>query len=216
MAVTDESHKIKHHLDGLRGHAESCALTSPRMFIAAIHALVCFCCQGTLAAAKKKKVAAAKKAAKRKAKARRRRNKWVLHGSPAHNSGNHSLSTNVDTAHYYLRNMKLYRIRTILGRNAACMCFWSLAIGTSANIYFRACARCASLVRSGWKSITWLTLLSVAFIFSRLEREVFPFPCPESLIQLQLSYNGYLTYLMFAARNLPLDSSLKFSICCSS
>ena len=42
MAVTDESHKNKHHLDGLRGHAESCALTSPRMFTAAIHALVCF------------------------------------------------------------------------------------------------------------------------------------------------------------------------------
>ena len=110
--------------------------------------------------------------------------------------------------------MKLCRIRTILGRNAACMCVWSLAIGTSANIYFRACAWCASLVRSGWKSITWL--LSVAFNVSRLEREVFPSPCPESPIQLQLSYNGYLTYLMFAARNLPLDSSLKFSICCSS
>ena len=76
MAVTDESHKNKHHLDGLRGHAESCALTSPRMFTAAIHALVCFLLSRKIAAAKKKKkVAAAKKAAKRKAKARRRRNK---------------------------------------------------------------------------------------------------------------------------------------------
>ena len=37
-------------------------------------------------------------------------------------------------------------------------------------------------------------------------------PAPESPIQLQLFYNGYLTYLMLAARNLPVDSSLKFSI----
>ena len=39
------------------------------------------------------------------------------------------------------------------------------------------------------------------------------FPAPGiSYIQLQLAYNGYLTYLMRAARNLPLDSSLKFGI----
>ena len=55
MAVTDESHKIKHHLDGLRGHAESCALTSPRMFNAAIYALVCFCCQGRLLQRKRRR-----------------------------------------------------------------------------------------------------------------------------------------------------------------
>ena len=69
MAVTDESHKNKHHLDGLRGHAESCALTSPRMFTAAIHALVCFLLSRKIAAAKKKK-AAAKNTAKRKARSK--------------------------------------------------------------------------------------------------------------------------------------------------
>ena len=37
-------------------------------------------------------------------------------------------------------------------------------------------------------------------------------PAPESPIQLHLSNSGYLTYLMRAARNLPLDSRLKFSI----
>ena len=71
MAVTDESHKNKHHLDGLRGHAESCALTSPRMFTAAIHALVCFLLSRKIAAAKKKKKVAAEKRKARQKKARR-------------------------------------------------------------------------------------------------------------------------------------------------
>ena len=71
MAVTDESHKNKHHLDGLRGHAESCALTSPRMFTAAIHALVCFLLSRKIAAAKKKKKVASAKRKARQKKARR-------------------------------------------------------------------------------------------------------------------------------------------------
>ena len=71
MAVTDESHKNKHHLDGLRGHAESCALTSPRMFNAAVHALVCSLLSRKIAAAKKKKKVASAKRKARQKKARR-------------------------------------------------------------------------------------------------------------------------------------------------
>ena len=54
------------------------------------------------------------------------------------------------------------------------------------------------------------------FQFFSLGTRGLPFslsPAPGiSYIQLQLAYNGYLTCLMRAARNLPLDSSLKFGI----
>ena len=49
MAMAGESQtKINIILTGLGGRAESCALTSPRMDNAAIHALACLCFQGRL------------------------------------------------------------------------------------------------------------------------------------------------------------------------
>ena len=56
MAMPGESQtKINIILTGLGGHAEDCALTSPRMDNAAIHALACLCFQGRLLQRKRRR-----------------------------------------------------------------------------------------------------------------------------------------------------------------
>ena len=105
MAVADESHKNKHHLDGLRGHAESCALTSPRMYNAASHALACFCCQGTFCCSEQEEGGSGKESCQKKSPPQVLSVAWLA--STQFFAVYHSLSTKVDTAHSYLRNMKL-------------------------------------------------------------------------------------------------------------